>query len=111
MVESSCDLYITVQSEELSNIIEKYAIHEKGDGRLEFFHDFGACRFYAIYIDRNDLYNAVPTSEWVLSASIVKWINEIIADIPAEAKNVFSDWSYDIFFNIILCKLKKSTIN
>lgn len=91
MVESSCDLYITVQSEELSSIIDKYAIHEKGDGRMEYFHDFHTYRFYAIYIDQNELYNAVPTSEWVLSASIVRWINEIIADIPAEAKNVFSD--------------------
>lgn len=91
MVETSCDLYITVQSEELSSIIDKYAIREKGDGRLEFFHDFGAYRFYAIYIDQNDLYGAVPNSEWSLSASIVKWINEVIADIPAEAKNVFSN--------------------
>ena len=40
MVETSCDLYITVQSKELSSIIEKYEINEKGDGRMEYFHDF-----------------------------------------------------------------------
>ena len=67
MVETSCDLYITVQSEELSSIIDKYAIHEKGDGRMEYFHDFHTYRFYAIYIDQNELYNAIPSSDWLLT--------------------------------------------
>ena len=91
MVETSCDLYITVQSKELSSIIEKYEINEKGDGRMEYFHDFHTYRFYAIYIDRNDLYNAIPSSDWQLTASVVKWINEIIADIPTEARTAFAN--------------------
>ena len=91
MVETSCDLYITVQSEELSSIIDKYAIHEKGDGRMEYFHDFHTYRFYAIYIDQNDLYNAIPSSDWLLTASVVKWINEIVADIPAEGRTAFTN--------------------
>ena len=89
MVETSCDLYITVQSEDLANVIEKHAIHEKYDGRLEYFDDFSTYRFYVNDFDRNDLYDAVPVSDWFLAASIVKWINEIIADIPAEARNDF----------------------
>ena len=91
MVETSCDLYITVQSEELSSIIDKYAIHEKGNGRMEYFHDFHTYRFYAIYIDQNELYNAIPSSDWLLTASVVKWINEIIADIPAEGTTAFTN--------------------
>ncbi len=91
MVETSCDLYITVQSKELSSIIEKYEINEKGAGRMEYFHDFHTYRFYAIYIDRNDLYNAIPSSDWQLTASVVKWINEIIADIPTEARTAFAN--------------------
>ena len=80
MIETSCDLYITIQSEDLFDVVKKYSIKKKGDGNIVYYPDSNVFCFLVEYFNQANLYDAVPAYEWDLTSNILKWINDIIAD-------------------------------
>jgi hypothetical protein len=90
MIETSCDLYITIQSEELFDVVKKYSIKKKGDGNITYYPDSNVFCFFVTYFNQANLYDAVPEYQWYLTSNILKWINDIIANIPSNATTEFT---------------------
>lgn len=91
MIETSCDLYITIQSEDLFDVVKKYSIKKKGDGNIVYYPDSNVFCFLVEYFNQANLYDAVPAYEWDLTSNILKWINDIIADLPSKSTAEFTN--------------------